>query len=80
MEGRTPVAGKRKPQPTADNLSDTGTSSVQNRLAAEALRQADAREARKAEIKALKDAHKATAERLEAKPTDTRKISNAPKP
>ena len=74
------MAGKRKQPTNTDNLSDTGTSSVANRLAAEALRQADAREARKAEIKALKDAHKATADRLENKPTDTRKISNPPKP
>ena len=74
------MAGKRKQPTNTDNLSDTGTSSVANRLAAEALRQADAREARKAEVRELKAAHKATADRLEAKPTDTRKISNAPKP
>ena len=74
------MAGKRKQPTNTDNLSDTGTSSVANRLAAEAIRQADAREARKAEVRELKAAHKATADRLEAKPTDTRKISNAPKP
>ena len=74
------MAGKRKQPTNTDNLSDTGTSSVANRRAAEAIRQADAREARKAEIKELKAAQKATADRLEAKPTDTRKISNPPKP
>ena len=57
---------------TNDNLSDTGTSSVANRRAAEAARQADAAQARAELVAETKAAQKATAKRLADKPTDTR--------
>ena len=56
----------------SDNLSDTGTSSVANRLKAEAERQAAAREARAELIAETKKAKAATAKFLASKPTDTR--------
>ena len=57
-----------------DNLSDAGTSSVTNRKQSEAERQADARAARAAIVKQTKADLKATADRLAAKPTDSRKL------
>jgi hypothetical protein len=67
------MAAKRK---QTDNLSDTGRSSVANRRAAEAERQAEAAAAR-ADLAAETDAaNKATAKRLANKPTDTRTLTN----
>lgn len=60
----------------ADNLSDTGTSTVANRHAAEAARQSEARTARDELIAETKAAHKATAKRLENKPADSRTIAS----
>ena len=68
------MARKPKSQ-NQDNLSDTGTSSVANRRAAEAARQAEAREERNKVAAELKAEQKATAKRLDAKPTDTRTLN-----
>jgi hypothetical protein len=65
----------RKPKTQGDNLSDTGTSSVANRRQVEAQRQAEARATRDELAAETKAANKATAKRLENKPTDTRTIS-----
>jgi hypothetical protein len=63
---------RKRSTPTADNLSDAGTSSVANRQAAEAERQATASEARAQLIAETRASKKATAKRLENKPADTR--------
>jgi hypothetical protein len=60
-----------------DNLSDTGTSSVANRLKAEAERQATAREVRAELMAETRKAQRATAKFLENKPTDTRTIADS---
>jgi hypothetical protein len=70
------MARPRKQQDTGTHLSDSGTSSVANRKQAEAERQATAREERARIIKETKQAQKATAEFLESKPTDSRKIAD----
>jgi hypothetical protein len=68
----------RKPKTEdATHLSDAGTSSVANRRAAEKERQAQVREERAAIVKETKKAQKATAEFLEGKPTDSRKIADS---
>ena len=63
------MARKRK---TGDNLSDTGTSSVANRLKAEAERQETARQVREEIMAETKAAQRKSAKFLENKPTDTR--------
>jgi hypothetical protein len=67
--------GRPRKQPGDTNLSDTGTSSKQARLDAEAERQAAARAERTKIVKETKDAQKATANFLAAKPTDTRHLN-----
>ncbi len=59
-----------------NNLSDTGTSSVANRLAAEQQRQQEARAARAEIIAETKAAQRKTAKFLETKPTDSRTIAD----
>ena len=68
------MPGRRR-TPDTTHLSDTGTSSVANRRKAEAERQAAAREERNRIVTETKAAQKATAKRLENKPTDTRTIA-----
>ena len=69
------MPGRRRTPDTGTHLSDTGTSSVANRRAAEAERQAQARAERDRLAAETKAAQKATAKRLENKPTDTRTIA-----
>jgi hypothetical protein len=67
---------RKRTTPDQSNLSDTGTSSVANRRAAEAERQAEADRVRAELVKETKAARKATADFLATKPTDTRTIAN----
>jgi hypothetical protein len=67
---------RKRTTPTGDNLSDSGTSSVANRRAVEAERQAEADRVRAELVKETKAARKATADFLATKPTDTRTIAN----
>ena len=69
------MPGRRRTPDSGTHLSDTGTSSVANRRKAEAERQATARAARAELVAETKAAQKATAKRLENKPTDTRTLA-----
>ena len=67
---------RKKADTEATNLSDTGTSSVKNRRAAEKARQAEARRVRAEVVEETVQAQKQTAAFLKSKPTDSRTITD----
>ena len=70
------MAAKKTKADAQGNPLAFPTGTVQARLAAEAERQAQASAVRAAVVKETKAAHKATADFLASKPTDSRKIAD----